>query len=277
MQITRQDVCAFFETIPSSTPEHDKTTLQDVVNFMWRRFVQNLQTPQDSSDKTKTPEWTASNAASTDRALERIVKRGMHVDTVVDVGASNGSWSETCMRYFSTASYLLLEAQPCHVPALEACCQRHSNAQYILAAVGNEDGSCFFDDGDPFGGLASNAPTEACKTVLPMVRLDSAIRKAGLAGPYLLKLDTHGFELQIILGAEEMLRNTELAVIEAYVFRLNDKALLFYELCSEMDKRGFQMIDFSEPLWREKDMALWQWDLFFVKKENPVFRSNSYK
>ena len=57
---------------------------------------------------------------------------------------------------------------------------------------------------------------------MPMVRLDSTVRKAGLVGPYLLKLDTHGFELQIIQGAEEMLRNTELAVIEAYIFRLND-------------------------------------------------------
>ena len=90
------------------------------------------------------------------------------------------------------------------------------------------------------------------------------------------QLDTHGFELQIIQGAEEMLRNTELAVIEAYIFRLNENALLSHELCAEMDKRGFQLVDFSEPMWRNKDMALWQWDLFFVKKSNPVFRSNAF-
>ena len=248
-----------------------------MVNLMLRRLMRKLRTIKDYSDKTRTPEWAVFDAASTDRALGRIVKRGMRMGTIVDVGASNGSWSEVCMRHFPDARYLLVEVQSCHTRALEAFCRQHPNAQYVLAAAGNGDGSCFFDDGDPFGGLASNAATEGCKTMLPMVRLDSAIKKAGLPGPYLLKLDTHGFELQIIQGAEEMLHNTELAVIEAYIFRLNDKALLSHELCTEMDKRGFQMIDFSEPMWREKDMALWQWDLFFVKKDNPVFRSNSYK
>jgi FkbM family methyltransferase len=240
--------------------------------------MRKLRTIKNYRDKTRTPEWVVFEAASTDRALERIVKRGMGLGTIVDVGASNGSWSEVCMRHFPEAKYFLLEAQSCHSRALAAFCQQHPNAQYVLAAAGNEDGSCFFDDGDPFGGLASNAETDKCKTMLTMVRLDSALQKVGLPGPYLLKLDTHGFELQIIQGAEEMLRNTELAVIEAYVFRLNDGALLSHELCVEMDKRGFQMIDFSEPLWREKDndMALWQWDLFFVRKDNPVFRSNTY-
>jgi hypothetical protein len=38
-----------------------------------------------------------------------------------------------------------------------------------------------------------------------------------------------------------------------------------------MDKRDFQLVDFSEPMWRNKDMALWQWDLFFVKKKQSGF------
>jgi FkbM family methyltransferase len=246
------------------------------VTEMLRRMISRFRTSKIDTEQPRTPEWIVFDAASTDRALRRIALRGMQLATVVDVGASNGSWSEICMRQFPNAKYLLIEAQPFHVPELEKFCQRYANARYVLAAAGNKDGSCFFDDGDPFGGLASNAATDACKTRLPMVRLDTTVRDIGLPGPYLLKLDTHGFELQIIQGAEEMLANTELAIIESYIFRLNDRALVFHELCAEMDKRGFQVIDFSEPLWRQKDMALWQWDLFFVKKTNPVFQSNSY-
>ena len=180
------------------------------------------------------------------------------------------------MRYLPRARYVLVEAQPTHVAKLEQFCRRHANASFLLAAAGNEDGYCYFDDSDAFGGLASNEASESCRTKLPMVRLDSVVARDNLSGPFLLKLDTHGFELQIIQGAEELLRNAELAVIEAYIFRLNEKALLSHELCMEMDKRGFQLVDFSEPLWRSKDLALWQWDLFFVKKTNPVFNSNSY-
>ena len=243
---------------------------------MLRKLAQKLRRTRHHSVGENTPEWIIFQAASTDRALERIVKRGMQIGTVVDVGASNGSWSEVCMRHFPAADYLLLEAQSCHVDELEAFCKKFPQARYILAAAGNEDGFCYFDDGDPFGGLASNEATRHCKTKLPMLQLDTVVKNDKLKGPFLLKLDTHGFELQIIQGAEALLLHAELAIIESYIFRLNDKALLAHELCAEMDKRGFQLIDFSEPMWRSKDMALWQWDLFFVKKTHPVFQSNTY-
>jgi FkbM family methyltransferase len=228
------------------------------------------------SGEASSAEWQIFHLASTARALERITDRSIKVGTVIDVGASNGSWSEICMRYIPDARYVLVEAQPAHRNELEAFCSRHSNASFLQAAAGNEDGSCYFDDSDLFGGLASNGANANCQTKLPMVRLDTVVAKDQLPGPFLLKLDTHGFELQIIHGAEELLLNTELAIIEAYIFRLNDKALLSHELCAEMDKRGFQLVDFSEPMWRSKDQALWQWDLFFIKKTNPVFESNAY-
>jgi len=95
--------------------------------------------------------------------------------------------------------------------------------------------------------------------------------------PYLLKLDTHGFELPILSGAKNILENTSLAVIEFYIFRLHSDAPLFHELCAYMDSIDFQVIDFSEPMWREKDMALWQMDLFFIKKDAPVFNSTTYR
>lgn len=224
------------------------------------------------------PEISVFNNASTARCFDRVLGRGgPEIETVVDVGASNGSWTKMCMGYFPRASYLLVEAQQCHEDALRAFCREHANARYLLAAAGNVDGECFFDDSAPFGGLASNSRTGTCVTVLPMVRLDSVVAQTKLSGPYLLKLDTHGFELQIIQGAETVLSQCELAVIESYIFRLNDKALLFHELCMEMDRRGFWCIDFAEPLWRDKDRALWQWDLLFMRKNNPIFSDKSFK
>src|SRR5690242_6014432 len=108
---------------------------------------------------SETPDWSTFRSASTDRALERIVKRGMRIMTVVDVGASNGSWSEVCLKHLPDSEYLLIEAQSCHTKELDEFCGKHSRARYILSAAGNEDGYCFFDDADPFGGLASNQET----------------------------------------------------------------------------------------------------------------------
>ena len=243
------------------------------------RLLLQLRSPERVRllDRLRPPEQAAHRAISTDQALARIVRRGLSLNAVIDVGASNGSWSRVCMQHFPKAEYLLVEAQACHQPELEAFCAHHPNTRYIMAAAGNRDGECFFDDSDPFGGLASNEATTACVTRLPMVSLDTVVVRGGIAGPYLLKLDTHGFELPIIEGAEQLLRDTELAVIETYLFRLNETALLFHEFCAQMDRRGFQVADFSEPLWREHDGALWQWDLFFVKKSNPVFRHARFR
>lgn len=244
---------------------------------MLRKLIRKFLTPAGATaGEESSPEWQVFHLASTKHALERITRRGIRIGTVIDVGASNGCWSEACMHYLPDAQYVLVEAQEKHVQELEVFCKRHSNARYFLAAAGNEDGFCYFDDSDPFGGLAANEANEKCIKKLPMVRLDTVVVRDLLQGPFLLKLDTHGFELQIIKGAEKLLCNAELAIIEAYIFRLNDKALLSHELCAEMDKRGFQLVDFSEPMWRSKDQALWQWDLFFLKKTNPVFQSNSY-
>ncbi len=224
-----------------------------------------------------TTEWTVFRTASTARALFRAARRGLGVNTVVDVGASNGSWTEVCMKHLPRAQYLLIEAQDCHVQALEAFQAAHPNVRYVLAAAGDACGECYFDDTDAFSGVASAVPFSKAQKKLPMVSVDSAVEKAGLAGPYLLKLDTHGFEPSILRGAAKVLENAELVIIEAYIFQLEaSEAITFDKLCLLMDEKGFRLVDFSEPMWREKDMALWQWDLFFIRKDSPVFASNSY-
>jgi hypothetical protein len=44
-----------------------------------------------------------------------------------------------------------------------------------------------------------------------------------------------------------------------------------------MAARGFRVIDLSEPLWRSKDGALWQLDLFFVRGTRPEFAYTRFR
>ena len=69
-----------------------------------------------------------------------------------------------------------------------------------------------------------------------------------------------------------MFPETNLFVIEAYTFPLPPDEVPFHELCGLMAARGFRAIDLSEPLWRSKDGALWQFDLFFVPRHPPRVR-----
>ena len=197
------------------------------------------------------------------------------IRTIVDIGASDGRWTEKCMGRFPDANYLLMEANAVHKPALQSFCDRHSNASFSLAVAGSEEGQVFFDLTDPFGGVASfDAPPENEK--LPMTTIDGELSRRGLQGPYLLKFDTHGFEIPIIEGASETLSKTEVIIMEAYNFQLSKECLKFWEICAFFDKKGFAPIDLGDPMFRPRDSVLWQMDLMFVKREHPRLQVNTY-
>jgi FkbM family methyltransferase len=217
-----------------------------------------------------------SDPVSTEAALKRAAGRGCAIATVVDVGASNGMWSRSCRRFWPDAEYLLIEAQKAHEPALQAYCASHPNARYVLAAAGDERGEIYFNDAELFGGVALKAPSSEARSVVPQTTIDHEVRRLGLPGPYLLKLDTHGYELPILKGAAETLRDTRLAMIEVYIFRLRDGSPLFHELVAAMRELGFGVIDMAEPLWRDKDRALWQLDLVFAPLAAPEFADNGF-
>jgi FkbM family methyltransferase len=226
------------------------------------------------------PEIVTLRSMSTDRALWRVAARGLDIGAVVDVGASNGMWSAVCEKHFPASYYLLIEAHKPHEEALKAFCGARSNAQYVLAAAGDECGEIYFyfDDTDLFRGAAAKVPLEGACKIVRQTTIDHEIGARGLPGPYLIKLDTQGYELPILRGAKETLRKANLVVIETYNFRICDGSLLFHEMVAYMRELGFGVIDMSEPLWRrEFDLAFWQIDLFFVPLDRPEFQTNTYR
>lgn len=224
-----------------------------------------------------TPEQVTFSAMSTDRALYRIRERGMNIGTVIDVGASNGMWSEVCERHFPDANYLLMEANRAHEGDLEAYVTHRPKSDYVLSAAGDAIGKIeFIDTGDVFGGGVSYSPSGGIIREVPMTTIDHEIKSRALPAPFLIKLDTHGFEREILDGAAAVLPDAALVVIETYIFKLREGAPLFQEMIAYMEMRGFRVIDMSEPLWRQADGALWQIDMFFIKVSRPEFSHNGF-
>jgi len=199
------------------------------------------------------------------------------VGTVVDVGASTGSWSALALRYLPQARFLLIEAQAHHghEAGMRDLQARTPGLEYVIAAAGPDEGrACFLTSAGEFGGAVAEGDDG---TSVPMTTIDGQIRRLGLPGPYLLKLDTHGYEVPILEGAKDTLRQTSVLVIEAYNFSLRDGCLRFPELCLFMEQLGFRCIDLVDPMRRPKDGALWQFDLIFVPCTRPEFSSNVYE
>jgi FkbM family methyltransferase len=228
------------------------------------------------SVKNNEVDYTVSMALTMKGALERTKDRGDVINTVIDVGASDGRWTRNCMKVFGESKYLLIEAQEGHKESLEQFKNEQDSIDYTLAAAGKEKGTIYFDAGDLFGGLASETPIAENGIEVPVVALDDEVERLKLKGPYLLKLDTHGFEVPILEGAKEVLKNAAVVIIETYNFRLTNDSLRYWEMCSYMEKRGFLPVDNVDFMLRSKDKAFWQMDTFFIPKDSEVFTSQKY-
>jgi FkbM family methyltransferase len=217
------------------------------------------------------------NLNTMDSAFRGIARRKHFFNTVVDVGASNGSWTKSIMEYVPPCQYLLIEAQPVHEKALRQFSSEHNNVHCVLAAAGETSGRIYFDATDPFGGQASYTPYASNSIQVPVITIDNEIRSNQLIGPYLIKLDTHGFEVPILKGASRTLAETDVIIIECYNFKIASEGLLFFEMCDYLKKRGFRCIDLVNSLHRPYDGSLWQMDLIFVKDNRPEFSYSEYQ
>ena len=216
---------------------------------------------------------------SLEAALNRVAANPTPLDvrTVIDVGASDGRWSAKVMPFYPQAFYFLIEAQSVHEEALRAFKQAHQNVDYILAAAGDTVGDVYFDNSMPFSGAAFHEAVNPDLVKMPSTTIDEQVRKLNLQPPYLLKLDTHGFEVPILTGASQTLKQTNMIIIETYNFKINNQtALRFPEMTSWLEDKGFRVADLIEPLYRPIDRLLWQFDLLLLPATRPEFALNSY-
>ena len=211
-------------------------------------------------------------------ALARLRARGTSLGAVIDVGAAEGRWTRRALRYFPEASYLLVEPLEERRAALEALCAGHPNRSCAIAAAGGEEGTVTLNvspdlDGS---GIYGDARGTGARTV-PVTTIDAEVRRRQLPPPYLIKLDTHGFEVPILEGARASLAQTAALVIEGYNFQLSPGCLRFHELCAHVETLGFRCAEMVDVMLRPGDAVLWQLDLLFLAKDAPCFAQPHYQ
>jgi FkbM family methyltransferase len=210
-------------------------------------------------------------------SLLRLKRHRLPIQSFISIGAGSGADSAYIHGTLcSEAQLLLIEAQDTHKDQLETLCAKNPAFRYILCAAAAEDGTVSFLASAPTGGAVSEAGTGV---TLPSRSVDSLVKEKALSGPYFLKFDTHGVEVEILSGAKETLRNTQLIMMECYNFKLNfvnGKNLTFYEMCNFLEAQGFRCVDISDPLFRPNDLVFWQAQFYFIRSDHPSFNSNSY-
>lgn len=204
---------------------------------------------------------------------------GFEPETVIDVGAGLGTFE--IYDAFPKSRYLLIEPIAENEPYLKKICQHLERADYIIAAASTEAGlvplqvnlSNFIHSYISEDGEASSENFEL--RTIPAVTLDEICKTRQLEGPYLIKVDVDGKELDVLAGATQTLQNTELVIVEValYVSARFDK---MGNVINFMKEQGFVAYDIVNLAHRGSDLALFQVDMVFVKESGQFTKESRF-
>ena len=208
-------------------------------------------------------------------SMKRLKKLAPEIYSVIDVGAAQGTWTEKALKFWPESAFFLLEPLQEREVDLKLLSKKFNNVQYILAAVADKEGILDLTISDDLDGSGFYGVGNLRK--VPVVTLDKIVEEYKLKPPYLIKLDTHGFEYPIITGSEAALKNTSIFIVEVYGYQLTSESMVFWEICDVMDKHGFWLVDMVDVMRREIDETFWQADFVFMKKDLPSFSNKNYR
>ena len=175
-------------------------------------------------------------------------KPGFDPRTIVDVGAGFGTLP--LYEAFPESYHVLIEPLKEHESHLNAILDKY-RGQQIATAIGAREGTVFINIQDGFLTKSSIRERTALTSVLghverreiPITTLDALMDKQELEPPFGLKIDTEGFELQVIEGAAKFLRETQFVIAEVSVSRRFEDSYSFAEFIELMRRNGFRLCD----------------------------------
>ncbi len=206
-------------------------------------------------------------------SIANLSSAGFCPGSIIDVGANVGDWSRSAGAIFPKAAVRMIEAQNELSDELAVTAKDlGERASYEIALLGAEAAEAMTFHLIGTGSSVMEEVTHLDKEVvtLSQKRLDDLDLIKCLAPPILLKLDVQGYELEVLKGSNEILRETEVVLMEVALLPYNKGAPLMPEVVTFMNEQGFTPYDICGQLRRVSDRALFQIDVIFVRKHSSL-------
>jgi len=213
-------------------------------------------------------------------SLENAQRAGFSPATIIDVGVGNGTIG--LYDAFPSAHYLFIEPLLEHEESVKAlCAERHGD--YVLAGAATVSGTRTIHvhtkelEGSSMLEEVDGQEYDGEVRTIPVVTVDEVCERFGARGPYLLKVDVQGAELDVLGGAAKTLRDTELIFLEVSLFNFQHGTPDFTDVIVALRDLGFVAYDIFSMHNRPYDGALGQIDIAFVKKEGMLRRYHGWR
>jgi len=178
---------------------------------------------------------------------ENLRKPGFEPATLIDVGVANGT--PLLYKAFPDVHLVLVEPLEEFEPRLKKLVSQHGG-EYLLTAVGASEGVTTIDV-EPSMLVRSSmlkrswaaSPDGLTRREVPITTLDRLREERGWNPPFGLKVDTEGFEAEVIRGSAALLDETQFVIAEVSVTKRFEGSYSFAEFIALMDSHGFRLCD----------------------------------
>jgi len=209
------------------------------------------------------------NAPSQENRLRWIAAKGFSPRVILDVGAYRGDWSRMAKAIWPEASIIMIEPNWEQSHQLAACTSE-LGATLHQELLGAEDGKevQFHVMATGSSVLAERSDVSRKTELRRLITLNSLLA----SGPPIdfMKIDAQGYELSILDGADRILPNVRMVLLETALIEVNEGGPILHEVLSSMNTRGFAAFDLLEMHRRPLDQALCQVDILFCRQDDPL-------
>jgi FkbM family methyltransferase len=193
--------------------------------------------------------------------------------TVIDCGVADGT--AALYAAFPSCKYLLVEANPEYEQSVAGWARRLGGS-YELVFCGAAPGVQtvhVYEDGRKTSRFTITRPLARDEDIQVRVEtLDHLVEKHGLKGPFLLKLDIEGAELDALAGAPALLTDTQAIVAEVALVEKFVGGPQLADVLEFLRDRHFVAFDIFGGVPRRAPAGLSQVDVVFVPDNSPLFR-----
>lgn len=213
--------------------------------------------------------------------LAQAKSAGLELKTVIDVGAATAAFTLACHQVFPDARYLLVEPLEENRAALEAAKNKIPGLEYVISAAGEAPGEVTIHVHEDLVGSSlyledEDSDVNGVPRKVAVVALEPLARERGLEGPFLIKVDVQGAELDVLRGAERVLAEAEYVLLEVSLFEFFRGGPQVCDVIAFMKERGFVPYDVAGVQYRPLDGAMSQLDVAFAKENGVLRRHHHY-
>ncbi|MCK5538260.1 MAG: FkbM family methyltransferase [Bacteroidales bacterium] len=214
------------------------------------------------------------------QSFTRLKELGVNPTNVFDIGAYHGYFSKLIFKIWPEANVFCFEGNPLKQQIIEKNLSSYKSSIKIFSYLLGEDdnNNVSFNIQETASSVLNEHHNQGFDKInVPMRSLKSLIDEKTIPIPSLLKIDTQGYEFEILLGLGYYIKQVEYILLESNFLDIHKNVHLVADIVKYLNEFEFVMYDITEIHRRPLDNAIFQVDYIFVKKDSFLRQNKSWK